>query len=61
MTTSLVSADFDGGSIAQPYPWSDIGVPDWTVFLRPLAELVFAAHPDAVWSAAPIPDDHRGF
>lgn len=54
---ALVTAAFDGGSVAQVYPLMDLTTVDWWEFFSPLAELIYAAHPDAVWSAALIPED----
>lgn len=53
----LLEATFDGGSVAQIFPTMDLSVMRWTEFFAPLAALVHAAHPDAVWTATPIPDD----
>lgn len=54
---SLVEVTFDGGSVGLLYEWTDISIMPWEQHLMPLAELVAAAHPEATWTAKPIPDD----
>lgn len=54
---SRVDVTFSGGGVGLLYEWTDIGVEAWDRALLPLAELVAAAHPEAVWVATPIPDD----
>jgi hypothetical protein len=52
-----VEITVDGGSLGLITPLLDLDVEDWTIRLRPLAELVYAAHPEAVWRAFLIPDE----
>lgn len=47
----------DGGSVGIIVPTLELDRMDWTEYLLPLAELVAARHPGAVWMAKPIADD----
>lgn len=53
----LISATFDGGSVAQIHPVMDLDAVEWSEFFLPLAELVAAAHPEAEWTARPLADE----
>lgn len=46
-----------GGDVALLVDWMNLHDEAWETRLLPLAELVAASHPDAVWSAEPIPDE----
>lgn len=52
-----IEVTMDGGTVGLITPLLDLEVEDWTTRLRPLAELVHAAHPEAVWRAFLIPED----
>lgn len=54
---ALVTAAFDGGSVAQVFPLMDLTTVDWWEFFSPLAGLMYAAHPEVVWSARTVADD----
>jgi hypothetical protein len=57
VTRILIEATFDGGSIGEVHPAMDLDAVPWHEFFLPLAQLVYAAHPDAVWTCTTLADD----
>lgn len=54
---ALVEVTFSAGTVGMIVPWMELDRMDPLEYLRPLAELLADAQPDAEWSCSLIPDE----